>query len=88
MRYRLAGSYLTSPFKRGLVPSLEVEFCHNLQGESDEVLLLTPQLYTGLRFRGHVALRLGTQIPVAGTDPFDSRIGAALIRDYLDGELW
>ena len=88
MRYRLAGSYLTSPFKRGLVPSLEVEFRHNLQGESDEVLLLTPQLYTGLRFRGHVALRLGTQIPVAGTHPFDYRIGAALIWDYLDGELW
>lgn len=88
MRYRLAGSYLTSSFKRGLVPSLEVEFRHNLQGESDEGLLLTPQLYTGLRFRGHVALRIGTQLPVAGTAPFDYRIGAALVWDYLEGELW
>ncbi len=88
MRYRLAGSYLTSSFKRGLVPSLEIEFRHDLQDHSDEVLLLTPQLYTGLRFRGHVALRIGTQIPVAGTEPFDYRIGAALVWDYLDGELW
>ena len=88
MRYRIAGSYLTSPFERSLVPSLEVEFRHHLQGESHEVLLLTPQLYTGLRFRGHVALRIGTQIPIAGTDPFQYRTGAALSWDYLDGELW
>lgn len=70
------------------MPSLEVEFRHNLQGQSDEVFLLAPQLYTGLRFRCHVVLRIGTQILIAGTDPFDYRIGAALIRDYLDGELW
>ena len=88
MRYRLGGSYLPSSFKRGLVPSLEVEFRHNLQGESAGVLLLTPQLSTGLRFRGHVALRIGTQVPVAGTHPFDYRIRAALVWDYLDGELW
>ena len=88
MRYRVAGSYLTSLFKRDFVPNLEVEFRHNLQGESNEVLLLTPQLYTGLRFRGHVALRIGAQIPIAGTDPFHYRIGAALVWEYLEGGLW
>ena len=88
MRYRVAGSYVTSLLKRDLVPSLEVEFRHNLQGESNEVLLLTPQLYTGLRFRGHVALRIGAQIPIAGTDPFHYRIGAALVWEYLEGGLW
>jgi len=88
MRYRVAGSYPTSLLKRDLVPSLEVEFRHNLQGESNEVLLLTPQLYTGLRFRGHVALRIGAQIPIAGTDPFHYRIGAALVWEYLEGGLW
>ncbi len=88
MRYRIAGSYVTSLLRRALVPSLEVEFRHHLQGESNGVLLLTPQLYTGLRFRGHVALRIGAQIPIAGTDPFHYRIGAALVWDYLDGGLW
>ncbi len=88
MRYRIAGSYLPSPFRPSLVPSLEVEFRHNLQGESNNVLLLTPQLYTSLRLRGHVALRVGAQIPIAGTDPFHYRIGAALVWDYLDGGLW
>ena len=88
MRYRVAGSYVASLLKRDLVPSLEVEFRHNLHGESDEVLLLTPQLYTGLRFRGHVALRIGAQIPIAGTDPFHYRIGAALVWEYLEGGLW
>lgn len=88
MRYRLAGSYPTSLLRHDLVPSLEVEFRHNLQGESNEVLLLTPQLYTGLRFRGHVALRIGAQIPIAGTDPFHYRIGAALVWEYLEGGLW
>ena len=52
------------------------------------MLLLTPQLYTGLRFRGHVALRIGAQIPIAGTDPFHYRIGAALVWEYLEGGLW
>ena len=88
MRYRVAGSYLTSLFKRDLVPNLEVEFRHNLQGESNGVLLLTPQLYTGLRSRGHVALRIGAQIPIVGTDPFHYRIGAALVWEYLEGGLW
>ena len=88
MRYRLAGSYPTSLLRHDLVPSLEVEFRHNLQGESNEVLLLTPQLYTGLRFRGHVALRIGAQIPITGTDPFHYRIGAALVWEYLEGGLW
>lgn len=88
MRYRVAGSYLPSPFKPSVVPSLEVEFRHNLQGRGEEVLLLTPQLYTSLRFRGHVALRIGAQIPITGTDPFHYRIGAALVWDYLDGGLW
>ena len=88
MRYRLAGSYVTSPFKRGLVPSLELEVRHNLQGESNAVFLLTPQLYTGIRFRGHVAFGLGAQIPIAGTDPFHYRIGAFLLWEYQDGGLW
>ncbi len=42
MRYRVAGSYLTSLFRCSLVPNPEGEFCHNLQGESNEVLLLPP----------------------------------------------
>ena len=88
MRYRLAGSYVSSPFKRDLVPSLELEVRHDLQGESNAVLLLTPQLYTGIRLRGHVALSLGAQIPIAGTDPFHYRIGAFLLWEFQDGGLW
>lgn len=88
MRYRLAVSYPLSPLKRGLVPTIEMEFRHRVQGKSQEVFFLAPQLYTGIRLRGHVALAIGAQIPLTGADPFHYRLGAFLLWEYLDGGLW
>src|SRR5439155_489311 len=50
--------------------------------------LLAPTLYLPLSRRGHVALGAGVEIPVAGTRPFDWRLGTFLLWEYRDGPLW
>jgi hypothetical protein len=50
--------------------------------------LITPQLYLALNRRGHIAISLGAQIPVAGEKPFDYKIVSFLLWEYADGGLW
>lgn len=86
--YRFALSYPLSPLKRAWVPTVEVEVLQDVT-VSQHNLFLTPQIYKGLTERGHIAVAVGAQIPVAGdADPFDYRILAFLLWDYADGGLW
>jgi mono/diheme cytochrome c family protein len=86
--YRLALSYPLSPLKSAWVPSVEVEALQNVTARQHN-LFVTPQVYKGLSKRGHLALAVGAQIPVAGdTDPFDYRLLAFFLWDYADGGLW
>jgi len=88
VRYRLAFSYPLSPLRRGVVPSVEVEALQDVTARQHN-LFVTPQVYTGLSKRGHLALAVGAQIPVAGdADPFDYRVLAFLLWEYTDGGLW
>ena len=50
--------------------------------------LLGPTLYAGLSRRGHVAMAVGAQVPVAGTRPFDWRFGTFLLWEWSDGPFW
>lgn len=88
VRYRLALSYPLSPLRRAWVPTIEVEVLQDVTAKQHH-LFLTPEVYKGLTKRGHVAVAVGAQIPVAGDgDPFDYRILAFLLWEYTDGGLW
>ncbi len=73
--------------KQGVFPGLEVFVKKNL-ATYDYSLSLIPQVYWGITKRGHLALSLGAEIPVAGTKPFDGKIVAFFLWDYVDGGLW
>ena len=87
LQYNLAVTVPLSDEKQGLFPSLELNGIHVL-GEPGSSLFLTPQLYIGLVKRGHLALSIGTQIPVAGERPFQYRIVGFLLWEYVDGGIW
>ncbi len=85
--YALAFTYPLIDGKKGLIPMLEFHGITSL-GEGHTTLFLTPQLYVGLVKRGHIALSIGTQFPVAGEKLFDYRIVAFFLWEYADGGLW
>ncbi len=86
--YRFAFSYPLSDLKSAWVPTLETEVLQNVTAQEHN-FFLTPEIYKGITKRGHVAVALGAQIPVAGgPDPFDYRVLAFLLWDYADGGLW
>jgi mono/diheme cytochrome c family protein len=86
--YRFAFSYPLSRLKRAWVPTLELEVLQNVTAQQHN-LSLTPEIYKGITQRGHVAVAVGAQIPVAGgPDPFDYRVLAFLLWEYTDGGLW
>jgi mono/diheme cytochrome c family protein len=88
VRYRMAFSYPLSDIKAGWVPTLELETLQNVTAKQHH-LFLTPQIYKGLSRRGHIAIGVGAQIPVAGgADPFDVRVLAFFLWEYSDGGLW
>ncbi len=86
--YRFALSYPLSPLKRAWVPSLEVETLQDVTAKQHH-LFLTPEIYKGISKRGHLAVAVGAQIPVAGdADPFDYRVLGFFLWEYTDGGLW
>lgn len=85
--YALAFTYPLTDEKKGLIPMIEVHGITSLN-ERHSSLFLTPQLYIGLVKRGHIALSIGSQIPVSGDKPFDYRLVAFLLWEYADGGLW
>lgn len=88
VQYRVALSYPFSDLRRAWVPTVEVEVLQNVTARQHHVFV-TPEIYKGLTKRGHIALAVGAQIPVAGdADPFDVRVVGFLLWDYLDGGLW
>ncbi|MBI3785148.1 MAG: cytochrome c [Deltaproteobacteria bacterium] len=88
VRYRLAFSYPFSSLKRDWVPTVEIEALQNVTAAQHQ-LFVTPQIYRGLSARGHIAVAIGAQIPVAGDpDPFDVRVLSFFLWEYSDGGLW
>lgn len=87
LQYNLAFTFPLTDEKQGVMPMIELNGVKSFETGSNN-LFLTPQLYIGLVKRGHIALSLGTQIPIAGEKPFDYRIMTFLLWEYMDGGLW
>jgi mono/diheme cytochrome c family protein len=88
MPYRAALQYPLGAMRRSLVPALELESEQRIDGEFHDATVLGPTFYVPLSLRGHVAVGMGAQVPVSAHHPFDYRVGAFLLWDYLDGPLW
>ena len=88
MRYRFALQYPLGPYKKNLVPALELEQTQALDTTVHGATLLGPTLYLPLSRRGHVALGVGSQLPVAGVRPFNWQLAAFLLWEYRDGPFW
>ena len=81
-------SMLTIPeSKQGFFPGVELFWKKNL-AKSEYMLSVIPQVYWGITARGHLALSLGAEVPVAGTKAFDGKIVAFFLWDFVDGGLW
>lgn len=87
LQYNFALTYPLTEDKQGLIPMLEVNGIKSFETGANS-LFLTPQMYIGLVKRGHIALSVGTQIPIAGERPFDYRVVAFFLWEYADGGLW
>jgi cytochrome c553 len=85
--FNLAFTLPLTKEKKGLFPMLELNGIRTFETK-ETTWLVTPQLYLGLVKRGHVALSVGGQIPVAGARPFDYRVVSFLLWEYADGGLW
>ena len=88
MLYRLALQAPLCPYKKCIVPAIELEQSQALDAAVHAATLLAPALYLPLSRRGHVALGVAGELPVAGTRPFDWRLGAFLLWEYADGPFW
>jgi mono/diheme cytochrome c family protein len=86
--YRFALQYPLGPRKNALVPALEFESAQKIEGTFTDYTVLAPTLYVPLSQRGHLALGVGAEIPVSDHRPFDYRLGAFLLWEYLDGGIW
>ena len=84
--YNLAWMVPLTSEKQGFYPMIELngvtEFNHGT------TFFVTPQLYYAISRKGHIAISLGAQFPVAGEKPYDYRIVSFLLWEYADGGLW
>jgi cytochrome c6 len=88
MLYRLALQLPLGPYKKDLVPALELEQSQALASDVHAATVLGPTLYVPLSRRGHIAVGLGALFPVAGTREFDWSLGGFVLWEYRDGPLW
>jgi hypothetical protein len=88
MVYGLALQLPLGPYKKSLVPAAELEQTQALDSDAHASTVLGPSLYVPLSRRGHLALGMGAQLPVAGARPFDWRVGAFILWEYRDGPPW
>jgi mono/diheme cytochrome c family protein len=88
MRYRFAVQYPLGPYARDPVPAVEFEQTQAIASDAHTATLLAPTFILPLSRRGHVALGVGAQFPVAGSRPFDARAALELYWVYAEGPIW
>jgi hypothetical protein len=86
--YAAAVQYRLGPYRKDVVVGAEVEQTQALDSAVDASTVLGPSLYLPLSRRGHVALGIAAQLPVAGTRPYDWLVGSFILWDYADGPFW
>ena len=87
MVYGVVLQHRWGPYKKSIVTGVELVETQPLD-DGDDSTVLGPTLYVPLSRRGHVAVGVGAQLPVAGTRPFDWRLGAFFLWEYRDGPIW
>jgi len=87
LKYGFSATFIPSDSRLGFFPGFEFTGTKDLS-TYEHFMSLIPKLYIGLTRRGHVAVSIGREIPIAGEKPFDTRWLAFLLWDYADGGLW
>jgi mono/diheme cytochrome c family protein len=78
-----------TPWPRGVFPGLEATVTAPFDGGHEWRASLIPQLHLALSKRGHVAVNLGIEVPLAGArDDYRYRLHAFLLWDMADGGFW
>ena len=87
MVYGVALQHRWGPYKKSIVTGVELVETQPLD-DGDDSTVLGPTLYVPLSRRGHVAVGVGAQLPVAGTRPYDWLVGSFVLWDFADGPFW
>jgi mono/diheme cytochrome c family protein len=75
--------WLPTPWRRGVFPGLELTAAAPFAAEGRWRLALIPQLHLALSKRGHVALNIGAELPLAG-----ARGNAAFVSTRFCSGIW
>jgi mono/diheme cytochrome c family protein len=87
MRYGVAAILVTGESKQGIFPGVELTGAKNLTSAEHRESII-PKVYWGITPRGHLALSIGFEIPLNSPEPYDGRIVAFLLWDFVDGGIW
>ena len=88
MVYATALQYRFGPYKKDVVAGVELQQTQAIDSAAHGGTVLGPTLYLPVSRRGHVAVGVGAQLPVAGTRPYDWFVGSFLLWDFADGPFW
>jgi mono/diheme cytochrome c family protein len=81
--------WLPTQWPRGVFPGLELTVAAPFEADDEWRASLIPQLHFALSKRGHVALNVGVEVPLAGArDDYRYRLHAFLLWDMADGGFW
>jgi mono/diheme cytochrome c family protein len=81
--------WLPTEWPRGIFPGLELTLAAPFDSDDQWRASVIPQLHFALSKRGHVALNLGVELPLAGArDDYRYRVHAFLLWDMADGGFW
>jgi mono/diheme cytochrome c family protein len=81
--------WLPTEWPRGVFPGLEVTLTAPFEADRDWRASVIPQLHFALTKRGHVALNVGLEAPIAGArDDYRYRLHTFLLWDIADGPFW
>jgi len=88
MLYAFALQYRVGPDKKSAVVGMEFQQTQSLDSSAHADTVIGPEFYLPLSRRGHVALGVAAQLPIAGVRPYDWLFGSFLLWDFADGPFW
>jgi mono/diheme cytochrome c family protein len=81
--------WLPTQWRRGVFPGLEVTLAAPFETDAEWRASVIPQMHFALSKRGHVALNVGVEEPLAGArDDYGYRLHVFLLWDMADGGFW
>jgi mono/diheme cytochrome c family protein len=81
--------WLPTKWRRGVFPGLEMTVSAPFEAEDSWRASLIPQVHLALSKRGHVAINVGLEVPLAGArEDYRYRVHTFLLWDMADGGFW